>query len=102
MFGGHVDACMISYPLPSACPKCGPSKDGLSCCGKGGSWREKCGAPGDTRSQYTWSEGVRACLGVSATINLNDQSMPSSDDSTTGMTGSSIASFIIAKIGTFW
>lgn len=33
----------------------------LSCCGKGGSWHGKCGSSGDTNTEHTWHEGVKAC-----------------------------------------
>ena len=59
--------------LFSACPKCVPSKDGLTCCGIGGSWRGKCGLPSDSRFEYTWKEGVRACQGASITVELDGQ-----------------------------
>ena len=44
------------------CPKCGSSPKGqLSCCGRGGAWRGKCGDD-DEGLDHTWSEGVEACL----------------------------------------
>ena len=44
------------------CPKCGTRKSGQSsCCGRGGSWFEKCGDSGDDSFAHTWFEGITAC-----------------------------------------
>ena len=32
-----------------------------SCCFRGGSWFKKCGDPGDSRFEHTWSQGLQAC-----------------------------------------
>ena len=54
----------------SACPKCARDINGTrTCCGKGGSWEGKCGMPGDLQFNYTWGEGVKACV-TSATSNF--------------------------------
>ena len=46
----------------TACPKCGTTKKGQeSCCGRGGSWFQKCGDPGDTSFEHDWDEGIDAC-----------------------------------------
>ena len=45
----------------SACPKCVLGKDGLTCCGKGGSWHGKCGRGNDPKSAHTWKEGLEVC-----------------------------------------
>ena len=45
------------------CAQCGVSKHSgkVSCCAKGGAWFQKCGDPGDSNFDHTWSEGIRAC-----------------------------------------
>ena len=43
------------------CTKCVPSKDGPTCCGKGGSWVGKCGPVGDPQFIYSWAEGLEKC-----------------------------------------
>ena len=45
------------------CPKCGIAKKSgkISCCGRGGSWFDKCGGAGDTKVDHTWHEGLQAC-----------------------------------------
>ena len=45
----------------SECAKCVESKGTLTCCGKGGSWRGKCGPVGDPNSEHSWAEGLRVC-----------------------------------------
>ena len=52
-----------SVPSSKVCPKCGTNKKTgqLNCCAIGGSWFNKCGAPGDSTFKHTWSEGMRAC-----------------------------------------
>ena len=53
---------IMKFILPSACPQCGSNDSGPTCCGKGGSWRGLCGAPGDTDFfEHTWDEGVEVC-----------------------------------------
>ena len=46
-----------------SCPTCGAIvKSGkLSCCARGGSWFENCGATGNTKFEHTWYEGIQAC-----------------------------------------
>ena len=48
------------------CPKCGinPNSGKPSCCVRGGAWFENCGDAGDSNSDHTWAEGLRACKGV--------------------------------------
>ena len=41
----------------------------LTCCGKGGSWFQNCGRPGDPNFEHTWGEGTKACA---ATNNAPD------------------------------
>ena len=46
----------------SGCGRCGyDSKGQLTCCGKGGSWRGKCGPPGNAKFEHTWNDGFEAC-----------------------------------------
>ena len=45
----------------SECAKCVESKGTLTCCGKGGSWKGKCGPVGNPDFKHTWDEGVKAC-----------------------------------------
>ena len=49
----------------STCPKCGVNqKSGKrSCCSSGGTWYKKCGNPGNSKFDHTWSEGSEACNG---------------------------------------
>ena len=47
--------------LLSECPKCGVNDSGPTCCGKGGSWKGKCGPPGDEDYEHTWDEGIEIC-----------------------------------------
>ena len=48
---------------PITCPQCGDkNKFGKSsCCGRGGSWFQKCGDPGESNFDHTWSDGIEAC-----------------------------------------
>ena len=50
---------MIIFP----CLNCVPIKKSgkTSCCGRGGSWFEKCGGAGNSNLDHTWYEGIRAC-----------------------------------------
>ena len=59
---GMVKICPFHCFL--ACSKCvaGYAKGTLTCCGTGGSWDGKCGPPGDTNFEHTWSDGKLACL----------------------------------------
>ena len=51
----------VAQTTESPCPKCGSNNKGVrSCCGKGGSWRGKCGQAGSGK-QYTWDEGRIVC-----------------------------------------
>ena len=50
------------------CAKCVPSKQGPTCCGKGGSWQGKCGRPGDNRFEHTWGDGLKACATKTAAV----------------------------------
>ena len=53
----------ISPTIVKKCRVCGKDKKGkLNCCGQGGSWKGKCGDPGDKK--YTWLEGFEACKNV--------------------------------------
>merc|ERR1712224_104151 len=55
--------CAKSCDKCDKCPKCGRSKKGeVTCCGKGGSWKGKCGDFG--QFEYTWVQGVEACANV--------------------------------------
>ena len=45
----------------SGCAQCGKIKGSPSCCGKGGSWFQKCGRNNDPKFEHTWGEGVKAC-----------------------------------------
>ena len=47
----------------SVCDKCGITKKSgkITCCGRGGSWFDKCGGAGDTKVDHTWHEGLQAC-----------------------------------------
>ena len=49
--------------IAPVCPKCAAIKKSrkLSCCAPGGAWFNNCGTNGDSRSEHTWTEGVRAC-----------------------------------------
>ena len=42
----------------SECSQCVPSKDGMTCCVKGGSWIGRCGSAGH---EFTWADGLKAC-----------------------------------------
>ena len=48
---------------PQVCSKCGMDEQSraLSCCVRGGSWFNKCGAPGDRTFEHTWYDGIQAC-----------------------------------------
>ena len=52
-----------SVSSSKVCPQCGTNKKNgkRSCCAIGGSWFNKCGAPGDSTFKHTWGEGMRAC-----------------------------------------
>ena len=45
------------------CPKCGIIRNSgvASCCGRGGSWFEKCGTAAKVKLPYRWSDGLLAC-----------------------------------------
>merc|ERR1711959_126224 len=45
------------------CPKCGKFKKSgrASCCAPGGSWFKDCGAAGNTKVNYKWTDGANAC-----------------------------------------
>merc|ERR1712224_82064 len=69
-WGEGIQACKdaptttsASVPNSKVCPQCGTNKKNgkRSCCASGGSWFEKCGAPGDSTFEHTWSEGAQAC-----------------------------------------
>ena len=51
-----------TYLCSAECPNCVAGQSGLTCCGKGGSWDGKCGPPGDDNFDYTWGEGLKACV----------------------------------------
>ena len=40
------------------CSQCVSSKDGMSCCARGGSWSGRCGSAGH---EFTWADGLKAC-----------------------------------------
>ena len=54
------------------CAKCGIVKKSgkLSCCARGGAWFKKCGDFGDTLFDHTWHEGIQACKGAAASMNI--------------------------------
>ena len=65
-----LDQCHVNTPAGtlrpitvSVCPRCGTiEKSGkMSCCGRGGSWFDKCGSAGNAKNHHTWSEGIQAC-----------------------------------------
>ena len=67
-----IDECATTTPVPytgSTCPQCGGGgKSGkISCCARGGSWFQKCGDPGNSKFEHTWSEGSEACKGAPIT-----------------------------------
>ena len=66
----------ILLSLFSECPRCVESRDGLTCCGKGGSWRGKCGPVGDMRFEHTWLDGLAACVGVTTQNVVTAQTRP--------------------------
>merc|ERR1711907_524176 len=45
------------------CPKCGKFKKSgrPSCCAPGGAWFKDCGAAGNTKVNYKWTDGANAC-----------------------------------------
>ena len=45
------------------CPKCVVLKKSgkSSCCGRGGSWFNRCGSDGSAHHDHTWTEGIQAC-----------------------------------------
>jgi surface protein len=45
------------------CPKCGKFKKSgrASCCAPGGAWFKDCGAAGNTKVNYKWTDGANAC-----------------------------------------
>ena len=49
--------------ISSGCPECGTIKKSgkRSCCARGGAWFKNCGDADDTKVDYTWAEGIRAC-----------------------------------------
>ena len=49
------------------CPKCAVSWNGVTCCGIGASWEGRCGRLGDSKYEYTWSDGLKACEGKEIT-----------------------------------
>ena len=51
-------------PTPITCPKCGynTTSGQSSCCFRNGTWFEKCGDVGDPNFNYTWFDGIRACI----------------------------------------
>ena len=51
----------MNFVLLSACRVCVPGKKGLTCCGKGGSWRGLCGQEDDPAYEHTFEEGYLAC-----------------------------------------
>ena len=48
--------------VDSVCLKCGVTKRSgkISCCGRGGSWFNKCGSDDDTHLDHTWHEGLQS------------------------------------------
>ena len=64
-----MHASFASYRFPG-CTKCVYSKDGPTCCGKGGSWQGMCGRAIDG-FQHTWKEGVRICTSVTRVAHRN-------------------------------
>ena len=51
------------------CLNCGTGKSGKrSCCARGGTWFKKCGDGGDPRFDYTWLQGIQACMGSANTV----------------------------------
>ena len=52
----------VTTPISITCPKCATKKDGKrTCCGRGGSWFQNCGDPGDSKFDHTWFQGIQAC-----------------------------------------
>ena len=48
----------------NVCDKCGTARNGkTSCCAPGGAWFSKCGEPGDSNFDHTWSDGIQECRG---------------------------------------
>ena len=54
---------VTTAPIGAICSVCGIIKKSgkLSCCGRGGSWFEKCGSVGNGNLGHAWYEGIRAC-----------------------------------------
>ena len=54
----------------SGCAKCGTTKKSgkRSCCARGGAWFKNCGDAGDTKFDYTWTEGIQACAAFATLV----------------------------------
>ena len=77
----------------SECAKCGTSKDGITCCGKGGAWRGKCGPLNDPKVKHTWREGFQSC-GITTTATA--QPTASKPTLTTPASSTGTATLILA------
>ena len=72
LFCVYLTGVCISIPavmatrIPPACPKCAAIKKSgkLSCCAPGGAWFGNCGTSGNSNTDHTWVEGVKACKDV--------------------------------------
>merc|ERR1719454_1343654 len=61
---GQPDRELIVRANPATtCPKCGMFKKSgrPSCCAPGGTWYKNCGAAGNKKVSYTWTDGATAC-----------------------------------------
>ena len=54
---------LIISNLEMVCSRCGAfRKSGrASCCAPGGAWFRKCGGPGSSNVDHSWSEGAKTC-----------------------------------------
>ena len=52
------------------CPACGIIKKSgkHSCCARGGAWFKNCGDTDDSKFDYTWAQGIKACQGFTASV----------------------------------
>ena len=72
------DVTTKSATTVPTCPQCGVIENTgkLSCCAPGGAWFKNCGGANNRRTDYTWIQGMQACLGKLVTVNDMVVSLP--------------------------
>ena len=65
------------------CPACGIMKKSgkHSCCARGGAWFKNCGDTDDSKFDYTWTQGIKACQGFTTSVTAKTPLLQGTRDS---------------------